>query len=748
MCSKTNKRIHVSKFLLRKEILMKRIVSLITLVAMLFSIMLSSSVFAESDTKLELKDAIEIAKRSFGIDTTNYEFNSNYSENNDGKRLWYLYWSSKDGSGGSINITVNADTGEIVNMSRWDSGTAAPGRIPKYSKEAALKAAEDIARKLNPEKYKHTFLVDQDKYPIYRPYYSPEVYSFYFMRRVDGIDFQDNGIMINVDKNTLSARYYSLEWDDNAPIPDAKKAISSEAAKKIFQEKLGIELSYHMIYTNSSAEPKLMLVYNLENGNRPIDAITGEVIKNPYYGPMYAANEKLARGAGGGMNYAPTPEEQRVIDDASKYISEEKAIEALKKYVDIDEKYTLQHKSLNGSSKYNNANWSFSWNYTEKESNKYSSIYAAVDAVTGEIRNFNVYDNEYDLKKPGTPKYTKEQSRAIAEKFLAEIQPVKFKDSEYREQYYDYIMKTEDIINYGFSYIRKVNGISFPSNSLIVNVNAYTGKVTSYSMNWNDMDFPDAKDTISLDEAYKILYNKHDLKLKYIRMYDYEKNDGKQSVRLVYMLDNLSGMIDAKTGRFVDHNGNPIKETTKKDFTDIKGHKYENDIQLLIELGIIDEAGDKFNPDSSILQKDFIKMLMKSLQPEYYPVIYAEDDEKVYERYYDMAIQQNILPKDKKNPEAAVAKLEASKLLVNALGLGYVADLSTIFSLDVKDVKFIAEENKGYAAIAAGLGLVSTAGGRFEPEVKLTRAETAAMLVRFLKIDKTPKDFIQKGLLK
>lgn len=719
---------------------MKRIISLVTLITMLFSIMLSGSVFAESNTKLELKEAIEIAKKSFEIDTADYDFNSNYSETKYGKKLWYLYWNSKQNNGGRINITINADNGEIVNMNRWDSNAPATGRIPKHSREAALKLAEAAAVKLHPEKFKDTFLVDQDKYPVYRPYYGSDAYNFYFMRKVDGIDFPDNGITVRIDKNTLAVKYYNLEWDDGMPVPDVKNGITSSDAKKVFLEKLGIELSYHMIYTNSSADPKLMLVYSLKKGNRPIDALTGEVVTNPYGGPLYETmNEKYALGAGEPGNYAPTPEEQKVIDDASKYITEENAIEALVKYITIDEKYNLEHKSLNGNSRFENANWSFSWNYTEKEANKYSHIYASVDAVTGEIKSFNLYDNEYNVKKPGAPKYSKEQSKEIAEKFLAGIQPEKFNASEYRELYYDYIIKSEDIINYSFNYIRKINGVAFPSNGLNVTVNAYTGKVTSYSMNWKDMDFPDTKGAISSDEAYKILYSKHDLGLKYMKVYDYDRIDENQSIKLVYMLDNFSGMIDAKTGQFVDYDGKPVKEIKKTAFTDIKGHKYENDIQILCELGIIASVGEKFNPDSGILQKDFIMQLMKSVQPEYYPAAFADGDNEDYERYYEMAIRQNIISEKDKHPDAYVTKLEASKMLINALGLGYVADLGTIFNLDVKDVKYIAEENKGYAAIAAGLGLVDTAGGRFEPDASLTRAETAAMLVKFLKIDKTPK---------
>lgn len=713
---------------------MKRTISVILLLSMLFCMMFSGPVSAENNKKVDLKDAIEIAKKSFEIDTADYDFNSNYSESNQGKKLWYLYWNSKKNGNTGISATIDADTGEIVNMYKWDYNAVTMGRIPKYSEDAALKAAESLAKKLAPEKFGQTVLHDLDSNSPYRPYYSSDVYSFYFVRKIDGIDFQDNGITVNVDKNSLDVRYYSMEWDNDIPSIKGLNTISSSEARKLFEEKLGMELSYHMIYTEPSSEPKLMLVYSFKNGNRPIDAFTGEIIKNSYRVPMYADKEGLGLGAGDDSVYAPTPEEQKAIDDAGKYITEQEAIAAIKEYVTIDGKYKLEHKSLNAYNKYDNADWSFSWSYSDKTINKYCSIYASVDAVTGEIKNFNIYDSENETKKPGVAKYNMEQSRKIAEEFLSEIQPEKFKTSEYRELYYDYIVKAEDVVNYNFNYIRMVNGIAFPSNTLSVTVNAYTGKVTNYSVNWKDMMFPEAKDVISLEDAYRLLYAKHDMELKYTRFYDYDNAANNMSVKLVYMLDNPFGMIDAKTGQFVDSNGKPVRDAKKQDFIDIKGHKHEADIQLLQQMNIINSVSDKFNPDDSILQKDFIVMLLRSAYPEY-----SGENDTDYERYYELAIRRNIITEKDKHPDASVTKLEASKMIVNALELGYIADLGSIFHLDVKDVSFIASENKGYAAIAVGLGLVDTAGGQFNPDAKLTRGETAAMLVKFLKIEKTPK---------
>lgn len=716
---------------------MKRMVSIITLTAVLLGILLTGPVAAAENGNLDLKEALEIAKTAFDFDTTNHDFNSSYSETKFGRKLWYLNWNSKEGSGSSMNITVDAATGEIINMYQWKNMPQPLNKIPKHTREEALKVAEALASRLHPDKFKETELMDENWNNIYRYYYSSDSYNFNFIRKIKGIDFQDNMIQVQVDKNTLEVRSFNLDWDTVIPIPDSAKAISTDAAKKIFEEKLGIELAYQMIYPNNSRDSKLILVYNQKNANHRIDAITGEIMTQPYYGLM----EKSAMGGGdaGAAGVAITPEEQKVIDDSSKYISKEKALESLTKLVAVDSRYKMDNSSLYGGYNNENAAWSFSWSYNDSKNNTYSYIYGTVDAVTGEVKSFNINNSENEYKAGRTQKYTKEQCREIAEKFLKEIQPAKFSTSEYRELYYEIYADPQNVPSYNMNYIRKENGISVPFNNMSVVVNTYTGEITNFSMNWQDLDFPDAAGVISLEDAYKLLYAKHDLMLKYIRIYNYNRFEDNTEIKLAYMLDDYYGMIDAKSGQFIDYSGKPVREFKEVSFTDIEGHKYENDIKLLVELGIIDSTENKFNPDTKITQKEFVKLLMKATQPDYYPIPYAASDSSEYDRYYENAINQNILSRNEKNPEACVTRMEASKMIVKALGVGFVADLGSIFNLNLKDAASITAENKGYAAIAAALGIVDTSAGSFVPGLELTKAETAGMLISYLKVDKTPK---------
>jgi hypothetical protein len=228
--------------------------------------------------------------------------------------------------------------------------------------------------------------------------------------------------------------------------------------------------------------------------------------------------------------------------------------------------------------------------------------------------------------------------------------------------------------------------------------------------------------------------------LKYIRVYDYSRYNESMIIKLAYMLDNFYGMIDAKSGKFIDYSGKPITETNKVPFTDIADHKFEKDIKLLVELGIIDSTDSKFNPESRILQKDFVKFLMKATQPDYYPIPYATSDSSEYDRYYEIAIAQNILAKQDKNPEACVTTMAASKMMIRALGVGFLADLGNMFVSNLKDAHTIPTKDIGYVAIADTLNLVDTADGNFKPNLELTKADTAGMLINYLKVEKTPSD--------
>ncbi|AIS52062.1 propeptide PepSY amd peptidase M4 [Thermoanaerobacter kivui] len=705
---------------------MKKFISIAIALAFLFTLMIPSNMAqAQADTKISLKQAIEIAKEKLGIGESGYEFNSSYNEYAN-KKYWNLNWNST--SKGSISVTVDADTGRITNFYSWTPAQQSELRIPKYTQEEAKKVAVEFIQKLVPDLFKQT--KENTSVNNYSSYYSPD-YSFTFERIVNGIPFPSDSIYVSVNKSTLKVTSYYLNWNDYS-FPEPKDIISKEKAIEIFKEKLGIELMYNLVYDQVyGSEPKAVLVYGIFQ-NAPIDAKTGKIIRNDYYyEPMYGG------GGGEGMSSQKlSPEEQKAVDNAEKYISKDKAIEIVKNSLPfpLGSEYKLTNVNLYTGYDYppakSNPMWSLYWSYNKD--NKYYYVSATVDAATGEFKSFfkgGPDDNMQDKK----PAYTEEEMKKTAEDYLKKIVPDKFSKTEYQNINPEN-NKMIEMPTYSFRFVEKANGILCPFNNISVTVSPYTGEIVGYALSWTDVKLPSSENIISLDEAYKILFENAEFSLMYAPNYDYKSPDKPPTINLVYQL-NFYNYIDAKTGQIIDYSGKPVVKKSETTFKDIDGNWAEKDIKLLVQIGIIDTKDDKFYPEHNILQKDFIKMLIKAIQPPYYDPIPPKSSDE-YSYFYDVAIQKKIITEKEKKPDTLVTREQAAKYLVNALGAGYIADLNDIFVINFKDADKISSSSKGYIAIVSGLKIMRGSNGYFYPDLYLTRAEAAAVLVRYLQINK------------
>ena len=170
--------------------------------------------------------------------------------------------------------------------------------------------------------------------------------------------------------------------------------------------------------------------------------------------------------------------------------------------------------------------------------------------------------------------------------------------------------------DYNFNYVAEINGAACSFDSFNISINPYSGKIMSYYMNWNDtIVLPPSDKAMKLEDAYTTLYKKATLKLKYVKIYNYDKVSVNQEIKLAYVLENFSGTFDAATGVFLDYNGKPILEKAAGKYTDIKGNPAETDINLLVDLGVIDDSGSTFKPNNKILQKILLKCWLSPLDP-------------------------------------------------------------------------------------------------------------------------------------
>lgn len=716
---------------------MKKLIAFILTFAMVLTFAIPTAAATKADPKIKLDDAIKSAKTILDLKTDNYNFNYNYTENQNNRSEWDLSWNPKAADGSSIYVSIDSVTGDILNYNCYTPyNPQAQIKIPKYTKAEALAAVEKFLNKIAPTKFKET--VQKDNPNMY-PYYDSRIinqdtYSFNYVRQVNGLDFFDNGMTVTVDKNTLQIRNYTFNWD-NGVFEDPAKAISKDKAKEFFKSKLGIELSYNLISNDNGKTQTPILVYSFKNGNNPIDAITGDVLNNSgifYSGAMDMAMKSAAAAK---ANVALTPQEQSSVDDSSKYISKDAAIAEAKKYITIGDKFNLNGANLYVNSTDKSAMWYLNWDHNSTGTYSYAS--ANVDAVTGKIKSFSMNGNEYYPSKDTAVSYNKDQAKAEADKFLSSIEPDKFKVVELKDLNQDSTI-IDNQSGYNFAYIGKINGATCNFDTFNITVNPYSGKIMSYSSNWTDVTLPPTDGIITLDEAYNALYKIATLNLRYVK--SYINNPGKPAtpqIKLAYSLDGLQGQIDGKTGVQIDYNGKPIIPEQKISYTDIKGNASENDINTLIDLGIIDDSTNTFSPDNAILQKDFIKLLVKALPNNYVIYNLTKDGAVDYDSYYNTAIQKNILTESQKSPDSKVTRQDAAKFIIRAMGLGYLANNSDIFVPAYKDAAKITKDYRGYAAIAGSINLLPAADGAFDGSANITRGQSASTIVNFLKVDTT-----------
>ncbi|MDO6354641.1 S-layer homology domain-containing protein [Caloramator sp. CAR-1] len=690
---------------------MKKFLSSLLCFTLIFS--LFSYTKAASTTKIDLKNAILIAKSSFEFDDRDLKFTYNLNSN-ENKSFWNLSWTGKNKQ---INIQVNAQNGDIISMYRYEGEQTITNKIPKYSKEKAKEVTEGLIRKLVGEKFKE-FVYDEANSNYL--YYNPN-YDFRYTRRINGIDYKDNFISVSVDKNNLKIMSYYFEYDYEG-VPTSQNIITLEKAKEIFESKMGLELSYKVFYDYEKNERNVKLIYTPKSSVYPIDAVTGEILKNP----IYIFTENSQKDAAGALPTL-TPEEIKAIEENKKLISKEEVENILVQKLGLNKELNMEYINLGHDLYSDRYIWTVYYSKTSQDKSNYYYFGATIDALTGEILSF--YRNFPNIENYKEPKYTKQDAKKIAEDFINSLSKDKFIKCQYRE-----VLNVDEKYVYSFEYRRIENSIPVANEGFTISISPYTGEVLHYYQTWSDIVFPKVENIISIDKAHNILYSKNNFKLNYMKYFDYDFKMNKYFIKLVYSFTSYNFMIDAKEGILLDYSGKPLKEVKKISYSDIKNSPYYNDINILIDIGIIDDEGENFYPNQMIRQKNFIKYIVKSLEPNY--IIYREDTKEEYENYYEIAIKKGIISSKEKNPNAYVTRQDAAKWIIRAMGVGFIAELSNLYTLNFKDSKLIPKNYKGYIALANELKIITPIKGYFMPRQSVTRGEAAKMLVNYLKVEK------------
>ena len=223
--------------------------------------------------------AESIIKESTDIITAEMKVNDaslNKNESSE-KYVWQIRFEGGYGK-------VNAQSGELMSVRFYNNNSKGDKNISKLE---AKNVAENFLKKVAPNKLAQTKYEEQNE-PVLKVSGQQEERSshFNFVRQVNGIEFVNNSLRVEVDKTNGKVIGYDNNWYDNATFPDISQAMTKEAAFNKIKQLKSFGLQYAML-----DKEQVGLVYNFKNLDRNyiIDPISG--IRLDFMGQAYKENK-------------------------------------------------------------------------------------------------------------------------------------------------------------------------------------------------------------------------------------------------------------------------------------------------------------------------------------------------------------------------------------------------------------------------------------------------------------------------
>lgn len=692
--------------------------------------------------EVTLEKAIEIVKTNFDVPSEYTDFSSTYNTYDD-RKIWALRWNGTAERPGEFGAEVSAINGDILSMNYWkneeQTGNSSP--VVTITKSGAQEISDNLLTRLLGKRGEELSLIptEQEIVPLTN---GPFNYSLQYQRMINGVPFLSNGVNVQVSGNDGHIMSYNLNWNE-VKAPEVKGIINIDQAQQAFAKapffklEYWIPASYRPLIVGQKQEAKLVYELKGENGGA-IDAFTGaplqlkqgEWLATDSFGNGGMGSAKSDRGSISNGNQVLTPQEQQEVDRNAKLLKREEAITAVKSWIEIPDNLTL--RSANLTKDWRSADkriWSFDWNniVPSKDEGAPQYLSARVSASTGELLGF---DSSNQQTGKNEVKLDREAAQNLAEGFLKKVQ---------RDRFTQVVLDPDNNLMgkmgpepwniQAFTYHRVANGVDFSENGMNVNVDPVSGKITSYQLNWSELDLPSVSGILSKEDAVELFLKVRPLTLTYVRIYS---NGQPGDLRLVYLpfaqdrSTQISNILDAKSGKLLDFQGQPLEKGPKSyNFTDITGVTDASEITALGQAGLFGDYGNSFKP----LEKMSLGSLIRALYLNRFGVL---DNSSLSESdLISKAIEQGWLKEDMQ-PRDPVNREVLAKVLLRYIQLNKLAELKGIYQVNVSDADQIKPEALGYFALASSTGILKVQGQVLAPQETVTRAEAAAALFRAL----------------
>lgn len=684
---------------------------------------------------ITVEQAVQIVKDSFTIPEKYTQLSTGYNDYNN-RATYSINWNSiaVEQPGGSFNAQVDAITGDIINVNQWENSLNADFKLPVLSTVEAEKIATGLLSKLASKHQAEMQLVKDEQQVFTLNYGQPFMYSFHWIRMVNGIQFPENGVNVGVSGDG-QVRSYNYNWTQDLVFPEVGKIISAEKAYQVFTDTPMLELQYFLpqLMKPQTPEPqRVLLVYQLANKypGGAIDALSGKpVTLDPVKGGIYGSLKSMNAASSGS---AATPSEAAItnspaikapdsqdIKGNNQQISRDEAVAVVKKMVKIPKDLVLRGSSMNLNWQNTNEQvWDLNWYSESSNMGGGNYLNARVNATTGD---FVSYSRSYAVNPDDKSIHLNRNSaQKLAEDFLQHAQPENFK-----------LVKEESQIYYGgkmpsnvemFNYVRVVNGIPASSNGMHITVDTVAKQVVNYDLTWSNVEFPSPSKVLPLNQAIEHFLKERPLALNYSLI---SQQQEKQEVRLVYQPDRampMPSLLDAITGDLVDWYGKSQSEWIKAhSYTDIQGNYAEKEIGIIGLTGAFGEYGECFRPDEKITGVSLLKAMLIAEGNNRDRVLSDEDVVKIAkERHW-------INEESKLGSE--LSRVDLSKIMIRFIKMEPAAQVKGVYAVPFSDASTIQADSLGYIALTWGLGILKIDGNALHPNQSVTRAEAAYALV-------------------
>lgn len=722
---------------------MKRLLSL-TLAAALLAALTLPAAAAEEAQDARLAKVTEKVKTTLGLNTDGYEtFRGGLNE--DLAPLWDLSW---EGENRSLSIQALED-GTVVSLYRWEydpspSVSRSFPSFPEEAREADREIAEGFLSRVLREG--ESAELGEEESGLLSLGDSGSGWSgtislnglpspLHWSLRVE------NGAVEHFDRDVPETATVG-----GVPSPDA--ASPKDKADVNLKNTLRLNLEYVW----NDAGDKVVLRYVPEaTHDFLVDAKTGEFLdltelEEKMNAPEAPRSGKFANTAAGAEDAAAdeagglTPVELEGVQQLEGVLPCEELDKALR----AESAYGLKGYAL---ASYVYSPWSdedsgksgvdCELRYTKNEGEERLRRNITVDARTGDVRA--VWSSApYDRPAKLTEDQAKEKAETYLKALCPDRAPVYYSVPDGRAV----PLRDGKGPSYSFRFARQENGIFFPANVYEVSIDAADGSVYGLSATWDeDVTFQDPKGAVFAEDALRTWAGTYETVLAYRNVpRKLSKSDPVQAklleqgteysygLRLTYGLEREGSYegVDAMTGKLVQN----ARETSREPlvYADLAGSSAKADVEKLAKYGA-GYAGGKFRPAKKITQWELVALVSSlrggALEPE------AVKKDARESAYYD-AYRLGLLRASERDDDAVLTRGDVARMLLNAAGYGPAARLEGIFTSELRDFEDQPAGERGYAAIAQALGLVS---GSYAGTRAATRGEAASMLCRVLERD-------------